>query len=146
MGKDNRNYTLYQGMTESAYPMLFNSTNVTHLEHFLDDYVSGVVTSFSVSNFFTSTSDYVADLFFLPIDLSKWGTLTNDYVYIGNHQYTDYECKHFMSDVYSSSIELFSFTFTRKYNNYLDFAPYTRIKLYLPSILEREISHFISTR
>lgn len=132
MGRDTKSYTLYQGMTESSYPMLFDSTNITELEHFLDDYVSGTVSSFKVSEFFRSTSDYVTDLFFLPVDLSKWGTINTDYVYIGNHQYTDYACKHFMSDIYASSIQLFSFTVTRQFNNFLDYAPYTRIKLYVP--------------
>lgn len=132
MGRDTRTYTMFQSMTEASNPMLFNATGTTDLEHFLEDYISGTISQFRVTDFFRSTSDYVVDLFFLPLDISLWGTLMNDFVYIGNHQYTAYACKTFMSQVYSSSIELFNFTVSRQFNNFLDFAPYTKIKLYVP--------------
>lgn len=133
MSRDTKSYTLYQAMTKSSYPMLFDSSNISNMENFLNDFLTGgVVSPTNTDNIFMNVAEYITDIFFLPVDLSKWGTINTDYVYMGGHQFTEYPCKHFMSDIYGTSIQLFSFTVTRQFNNFLDFSPYTRIKLYIP--------------
>lgn len=136
MGRDVRNYVnitsdLYT-RSEKVYVLSDSTVN-----QFFTDLTNGTISGFGVANFFMQTSDYVTKLHYIPIDISKFaygGLHTGGSIILGNKTLTDYSFDTpVVSGEWLPSIKLFETgTITRTLNNYLDYEPYTKIKIYVP--------------
>lgn len=124
---------------------------------FLDNLINDGFSSSFVSNFFTSQNEYVVGMKYFPLDLSffesdspenfaiKLGksTLANDYhtrqinavgtAYGGTKNTYLY-----------NFVQIFNVTINRIHNNFLDYAPYTKIMLYIPFFEMIEIDPVLS--
>lgn len=103
------------------------------ISEFLLKILNGNVTNFALSSFFQENSDYISNINFFPIDVSKFidSSITQNNVVIGNKlASTTNSVKQIVQ--WKTYVELFRITISRKFNNFLDFAPYTRIRLYIP--------------
>lgn len=89
----------------------------------------------AIGHIFTNPDEYIYYLRCFPFDISLLDTHPTNpkaYVYFGNEQ-SNFKMKYLTAD-FKSSLNLGTFAITPKYNSYLDYAPYTKITLYLPYI------------
>lgn len=113
---------------------------------FLNDIVCGDINGYALSNLFQDHASYVVRALFFPFDLTKLYnyTLFTDNTYnikIGKidvnastYSYDDSHRVAGVSDLSTSGTKpkWFEVNVTRTYNNFLDFAPYTKIFLQVP--------------
>lgn len=102
-------------------------------QHFMADLLSGNISSndYAVSSFFQQNSDYLEKLIYFPLDvrLCLWGDF-NHFTTLGlGKKDCNYSCYE-VTEI--KNVEFFNFTVNRIHNNFLDFAPYTTIKLFVP--------------
>ena len=103
------------------------------VSEFLRKILDGTVTNFSLASFFQQDSDYITGIQFFPIDVAKFidGSVTANNVIIGRELApTTNPVKQVVN--WKNYIQIFSLTITRTFNNFLDFEPYTRMKLSIP--------------
>lgn len=122
-------------------PYLFTPTS---FQLFLMDLIGGDISGYGLSGLFQDNSSYVSKAMFFPFDLSKLYYLTElgsqmwirlGKITIGASTYS-YDTTHKVHQIdglkgvnYSKWFEV---TVTRTHNNFLDFAPYTKIMLQIP--------------
>ena len=101
------------------------------LHRFLTDLTAGTITGYNLTNFFTEMSSYVTKAMYIPIDVDKFGNFlpSSPDIVMGNKAFA-YENNE-LQYMYSY-VKYFEFTPSRNFNNFLDFAPYTRFRLYIP--------------
>lgn len=103
------------------------------VSEFLRKILDGTVTNFSLASFFQQDSDYITAIRFFPIDVAKFigGSVTANNVVIGKELApTTNSVKQVVN--WKNYIQIFSLTISRTFSNFLDFEPYTRIKLSIP--------------
>lgn len=113
-------------------PTMQYRMNITTLELFLHDILDGTVTSYSISSLFQNDDDYIINIVFYPINLDDVvvsGSTSTD-VYLGKKKLTDYTVKDIV--LTKPFVTIATFNITRNFNNFLDFAPFTRIWLNVP--------------
>lgn len=122
-------------------PYLFTPTS---FKLFLMDLIGGDITGYGLSGLFQDNSSYVSKAMFFPFDLSKLYNLTEltntmwirlGKITIGASTYS-YDTTHKVHQIDGlkgvSYCKWFEVTVTRTHNNFLDFAPYTKIMLQIP--------------
>lgn len=123
----------------NAYPIISigfnNHYKIKDIEN-LRALVSYVTTSTFWNNsnlLFTNPSDYVASLRLYPFNtaeyFNEWGADYPVAIKFGNQTSSIYGAPLYP---HTTKYELASFSVNRKYNNFLDFAPYTKLELYIP--------------
>lgn len=124
---DNTNYLIYTP-TKSAYQYLLNPSQVNQ---FCGELADGTITGFDITGLFQDTNDYVVSINYYPVNLSLFcntnntssniilGKVTTD---VTGFDVTKQLPYYYMGD----------FTLARYHNNFLDFAPYTKITLSIP--------------
>lgn len=144
MSIDNRPYYVYgvNGST-SQYRMGYSDSS-----KLLRDLIRGTVSGYanvefftsgvnsSASGFFQNLSDYIIDLKFFPLDMSVFvdgQIITSSFISIGKKalpqsDYDNYGVVNWKPYVLIKQ----ELEFTRHFNTFLDFSPYTKIKLYIP--------------
>lgn len=103
------------------------------ISEFVLKILNGTINNFALANFFQENSDYISNINFFPIDVSKFidSSITQNAIIIGSKLApTTNSVKQVVQ--WKTFLELFRITITRRFNNFLDFAPYTRIRLYIP--------------
>lgn len=103
------------------------------VSEFLRKILDGTVTNFSLASFFQQDSDYITGVKFFPIDVSKFinSSISANNVVIGSELApTTNQVKQIVT--WKNYVQIFSLTITRTHNNFLDFEPYTRMKLSIP--------------
>lgn len=103
------------------------------MKEFLTMLLDGSITSFWQGSFFQQNSDYVSSISFIAINPTPFieSSETDQYVKIGSQTATLSENVKRVT-MWKNSVKLFEVTITRYYNNFLDFAPYTKLKLCVP--------------
>lgn len=132
---DTRNFEMVFGTIENKGERLyFDNTTLTNT--FLNDLIAGTVTDFSITNFFTNITDYVTAVKYIPLNLAKFLSgdqqFGSEYLHLGTQVFTDYQFKTIYPKTWQAKIQLFTKTISRTHNNFLDFAPYTKVSLYVP--------------
>lgn len=127
-------------MDNTTYVVNGNMPSRTHtcadaetMFDFLHDILSGTLTDFSLASFFQQNSDYITSISFYPVDTNLFigASATLSVIPIGNKLAT--ATNPVKSVVYwKNYVQLFSLSIARTFNNFLDFEPYTRIKLSIP--------------
>lgn len=124
----------YQYGVNGAIPSRYHTcVDFTTISEFLLSVLRGTITDFALSSFFQQNSDYIANVNFFPIDVSKFidSSITQNSVVIGKKlSPTTNSVKQIVQ--WKNYVELFTITINRIFNNFLDFAPYTRVKIYVP--------------
>ena len=126
--------------TEQPYLLTADS-----LSSFLNDIISGDITGYSISNLFQDNSSYVTKAMFFPFNLTNLYNTTNltsgMYLCLGKLQKdvanyvngTNKQIRQVNRMVTTdANLTWFKFTVTRNFNNFLDFAPYTKIYINIP--------------
>ena len=97
-----------------------------------------VASNWQVGNFFQDDAEYVSSIKYIPIDVSlfyvNWALSSDRKIYIGK-TFTTHNYKYYISTTDTppySTIELCQITQSRRFNNFLDFAPYTSFRLQIP--------------
>lgn len=127
---DSRNFLINQpNANRSEYLAFFKIPQTFNT--FIRDLIRGDIGGYKLSDFFTENSDYVTRVVYYPFDISKffYGGTTNVNLAIGKKEYNKYNL------VQPNAIipwTMFRTTIYRKFNNFLDFEPYTHISLYVP--------------
>lgn len=134
MGVDTKQYPQYDYGVNSTH---YYVTKFYQAHKFLNDLLSGTITSYSTTSLFQNDSDYITSVRMFPFDLSKIWEMGNTlgYVYLGKKtlSYSDYAFDiPYASGNYAPVKKWFSFTLTRTHNNFLDYPPYTKAKLNIP--------------
>ena len=133
MSVDKRIYGELQAVRRSEI-VQFISSSV--LQTFLTDLTSGTVSGYALADFLNNKSEWVSKILYLPIDYEKFipsgSPLTTGYLFMGNHQYTDYVVKEMGTVGQLFQIKYFSYTPVRTHGNFLDFEQYTSIQIYVP--------------
>lgn len=103
------------------------------MREFLTMLLSGSITSFWQGSFFQQNSDYVSSISYIAIDPTPFieSSETSRDVKIGSQTATLSENVKRVT-MWKNSVKLFEVTITRYFNNFLDFAPYTKLKLCVP--------------
>lgn len=123
---DNRTYNIYKP-TNSAYQYIISESS---LNLFISKLVDGTITQFDVQGFFQNNNDYVSSITFFPFNISFLvSTGTAQTIVIGKAQTTISANPITSQNAY---VQIGSFTRSRRYNNYLDFSPYTKMTLCVP--------------
>ena len=116
------------------------------LTRFLQDLIGGAIGGYSLSSLFQDNSSYITRALFIPFDLTKMYNTsqmgTGTFIRIGKKEDLDastysYDAQH---RVYSTNgikltlnnFKWFTVNVSRRFNNYLDFNPYTKIFLQIP--------------
>lgn len=128
---DNKTYLINDNRSSTAFLMYASEPNGYKV--FMRDLLNGTIRGqdYTVSNLFQTNSEYLVKILYFPMDLRRvlYGNFTTSTT-IGlgklDCNYTAYEITR------QKVVKLFSLNITRKYNNFLDFSPYTKIKLYVP--------------
>ena len=126
---DNTTYVVNGNMPSRTHTCV----DATTLFDFLHDILSGTLTNFSLASFFQQNSDYITSISFYPVDTNLFisASATLSVIPIGNKLAT--ATNPVKSIVYwKNYVQLFSLSIARVYDNFLDFEPYTRIKLSIP--------------
>ncbi len=101
----------------------------------LDNLIKGTLTGYDVSGFFQSNSDYVTNLRYYPFEVSK---ICNDVLqsttglHLGKASFTQFTPYIIRNQSSAPVKKWFEFSLSRYFNNFLDFAPYTKVKLMVP--------------
>lgn len=137
MGIDKRNYGDQYYVQSSA--TLYRITG-TEAENLLSDLCDGTFNNFSITRsvgvngidtLLSNSSDYIVNLMYMPLNSSFFevgGTSTTSIV-IGNKT-SSYQGNLFT--LMKTNVKLFEKSFSRTFNNFLDFAPYTKYELIIP--------------
>lgn len=100
----------------------------------LADFVFSETFLDNVARLWTEPGDYIIDLSYYPVDLTAtgltWGSSTTK-VTVGNVE-SDITAPELLGG--KPYLYMGEYTIGRYYNSYLDFAPYTRLEIYLPYI------------
>lgn len=138
MSIDNHQYQIYSvSNLEYPYVMTYN-----YINSIIQGVINGTINTWFQSDFFQETSDYIVKYFMLPVDYLKFypneptnrKTVTS--IRLGKVSVN--------LDGYAlikaiPPLKLFEYDMTRYYNNFLDYPPYTKIKLYVPFFEEIEL-------
>lgn len=125
---DNRYYLENNIRSAQAFMLTFTSCNL-----FLKDLFRGDISSndYAVTDFFQENSDYLEKIYYFPIEVTAllYGNFsTPTTLGLGKK-----DCNYLTYEITAlKNVELFSLNVSRIHNNFLDFAPYTTIKLYVP--------------
>ena len=127
---DNYAYFINSGSIPARFHTAVDAPTVSE---FLQALLSGTIQNYTLANFVQNDSDYVSGIKFFPIDVAKFisssATLKN--IVIGKVLFaTTNDTKHVV--VWKNYLKIFSVTFSRYFSNFLDFEPYTRLKVYVP--------------
>ena len=126
------NYAYY--VNGGSIPARFHTAvDAATVSEFLQALLSGTIQNYVLANFVQNDSDYVSGIKFFPIDVSKFisSSATMKNIVIGKALFaTTNDTKHIV--VWKNYLKIFSVTFSRYFNNFLDFEPYTRLKVYVP--------------
>ena len=138
MAIDNTYYRVYyQSNAEYKYRLTYGNAN--ELIRLL---IEGTLTNYQVGDFFQQNSDYVTRILFLPFYIMHFFPEYNtnykdDTLHIGKLDATVITTQNLMRPL--PSLKLFEFSVARKFNNFLDFAPYRKLKLFVPYFKEVEL-------
>lgn len=122
-------------------PYLFTPTS---FRLFLMDLIGGDISGYGLSGLFQDNASYVSKAMFFPFDLSKiynlteltsgmWIRLGKITIDSANYSYDTTHKVHQIDGLKNvSSCKWFEVTISRTHNNFLDFAPYTKIMLQIP--------------
>lgn len=104
-------------------------------ETFITDLCHGSINGYEINSFLQNNSDYLTSFKFIPIDVKKFisdETLHSASVILGKDTlaYTDYY--EIYPSFWNPLLKVFEITISRHFNNFLDFAPYTKYHLYFP--------------
>lgn len=120
--------------------LVYFTTSFNSMNDFMTDLCDGVLGTFGWDDLFTSKSEWVTSISFLPINVSIFGTLGQEYIVLGNKTLTTYTNFYtFGGATPSSYLRVFGFRVTGIHDNFLDYAPYTRRYLYIPYFEKIEI-------
>lgn len=124
---DNYDYYVY-APNKSAYQYLCTWGDINL---FTGKLVDGTITGFDITGLFQDNNDYVVSITYFPIKISNFVTTqTGTQTIVLGKNDTPITGKTITKQ--TSYYNLGSFTITRRYNNYLDYAPYTQFTLYVP--------------
>ena len=103
------------------------------MREFLNKVLSGNISGFSLGSFFQQDSDYISSVSFFPVNPTLFveSSETDHNVKIGSQTAVLTENVKRVT-MWKNSVKLFETTITRYFNNFLDFAPYTKLKLCVP--------------
>lgn len=98
---------------------------------FVASLINGTFTNYAITDLFQNDNDYIVDLSYYPINLSHFINAISIPVKVklGKIQ-TNFEA--YDTGFINNAVKIFSTTIIRQFNNFLDFQPYTNIKLYVP--------------
>ena len=125
---DNHNYL---NITMPQRSEIIYKISQTTLNTFLTDLTAGTISGYNLTNFFTEMSSYVTKIIYFPVDTTKFANWlpTGTSIVMGNKSfsYSNNELQYMYTYV-----KYFEFSPSRQFNNFLDFAPYTKYHLYIP--------------
>ncbi len=132
MAIDSGTYTIYnQHVTTWRYICDWSIIN-----QLLSDFIKGTISGYSLADLFSNNSDYICDIKFYPLrlELLTNGTpVAENSITIGKKTGLSYSCYRIGTNgVLKPYYKLFSKSLTRTFNNFLDYAPYTKYKLIIP--------------
>ena len=126
------NLISYRLLHESAYSERIWFTTYANAQSFFGDIIDGTVSGYSLTGLLNNDSDYVVKGIYYPIKIDGFistGGSTSTHIIVGKKiTSTDADLISGM-DAYQS---ICSFTITRQHNNFLDFAPYTKMTFHFP--------------
>ncbi len=132
MAIDTQDYNIYkQHVTTWKY--IFDWSVLNSL---LNDLIKGTITGYSISDLFSNNSDYFISVMWYPLKVELFidGTpATTSSITIGKKTNLAYTCCEFGSNgKQKPAYKICTISLTREFNNFLDFAPYTKFKLFIP--------------
>lgn len=133
MSIDTREYPHYNYPVNSTkyYACVF-----AQAEQFIHDIIDGTLSGFDVSALFQNSRDYVSNIRIYPFNINKIYSVSvtpESTFMLGKKALTSSDYQFYSTGLSSiPNKKWFSFTLTRYFNNFLDFNPYTQIKLYVP--------------
>ena len=127
---DNYSYYINGGSLGSRIHTVVDPATVLE---FMTALLSGSIQNYSLANFVQNDSDYVSGIKFFPVDVSQFISSYSSLqlITIGKVLFhTTNATKNVVS--WKNYVKIFSLTISRYFSNFLDFEPYTRIKVYVP--------------
>lgn len=124
------NFHIYEGtINDRLYLMPYSAMII--LQKMI---INGQIKDYSISNFFQNNSDYFVKCHVFPFDLRAVCQSINDNapIKIGKKTFSTFQPREITNNPSPPIVKWFSFKQTRLYNNFLDFAPYTKMTLYVP--------------
>lgn len=134
MARDTREYPIY---TYPLYSVKYYACDSATIRNMVRDILDGTIGG--IQGMFTNASEYVVSARYYPFRVFKFfstPSVPSSPVYLGRNTdistaYPLYELNRWNYFELPSK-KWFEFTLSRTFNNFLDFAPYTQIKLYVP--------------
>ena len=131
MSIDKRYTTIYNNYATWCYGM-----NLSYLLSLQSALIDGSITGFDVSNFFQQNSDYVVSFKYFPFDINRMFVLNeNSNLFIGKKEVTTFPNMNTIlrpTATKPAILKWFTFQPVRVHDNFLDFAPYTKITIQAP--------------
>lgn len=125
---DSRTYSDVMEPTRSELLWVISTAT---LQTFLRDLTNGTISGYGVPSFFHDMASYVTKVMYYPIKISPFVTLQSGTLVMGGLSLPSYNVQYDTSG-YKTNVKFFSFTPTRFFNNFLDYAPYTQYTLFVP--------------
>lgn len=134
MARDTRQYPIY---SYPLYSVKYYTCDSATIRNLIRDILDGTIGG--IQGMFTNASDYVISARYYPFRVFKFfsiPTQRSQPVYLGRN--TDISTAYGLFELNRygyfelPSKKWFEFTLSRTFNNFLDFAPYTQIKLHVP--------------
>ena len=124
---DSRSYDIYNTQ-KSAYLYACTEAQITT---FCSQLTDGTITGFDIQGLFQDSNDYVISIMYLPVNLTNLvqKNNTSENIVLGKSA-TGIPVTPI--DKQKAYYQIGSITITKYFNNYLDFAPYTKLTLYIP--------------
>lgn len=117
------------GQHYASYQYLMNWADSTT---FVQQLMDGTITNYSISGLFQNDNDYVVGIDFYPFDVAHFfGSLIPATVNVVIGKKSTSFTAHDAGSV-ANALKIFSISISRQFNNFLDFAPYTKMKIYIP--------------
>lgn len=126
---DNREFAVNGSLASRMLTCLTLNT----VQEFLVKLIDGQISGYALASFLQNDSDYVSSLMYFPLDLTLFlkTSYTEQRINIGKIQATVQDDVKRVGQ-WHNSLKLFELNITRYFNNFLDFAPYTKLKVSVP--------------
>lgn len=97
------------------------------------DIINGTITGYGLQDFFQENSDYIVSFKYYPFPITRlYSVAPAGDLHLGKASFSSYQVNGIQRPSSKPISKWFTFSVTRTYNNFLDFAPYTKITLNAP--------------
>ena len=123
MSIDKRRFACNSLLVSERQYFLYSHSSINN---FLSAIIDGTISGYPLSNLFKDDAEYISSVMYVPIDNTKFGTFTLVNMKLGKASIPTqaYEYGRIYPYIY-----YFYLRIDKKFNNFLDFAPYTKIRI-----------------